>query len=351
MKSPPDLDRAYEVAESIASRDLNNLYLASLFFAEPVRYRVFCVFYAVMRWVDDRVDDLAARGGGSPEEHARVVREVAWWRDAIDEIYTGAMTALDDAPDSVGEAALLLPGFTESVGSFRVPWQLWKNFFDAMERDLASSRFATYGQFLEYAEGATVAPTTIYLFLLSSSSDRAGSLEFRPPEGFQLIECGRQLGLFAYLTHILRDLPKDLAAGEAGLVYLAEDDMARFGVSLEDLRTCLGAGSASGPVRLLLAELGERAWGHLETGRALLADLGGRLGKDCAFVLSLIVRIYEAALERIADQGYDPFPERHRLGMEGKRRIVLRTAEELDFPLEAHSLADRLFAPTVPAST
>lgn len=349
MTLSPDLDRAYRVAEAIASRDLNNLYLASLFFAEPVRYRAFSVFYAVMRRVDDRVDDLAARGGGSPAEHARVADEVRWWRRALGEIYAGETSVRDDAPDAVGEAVHLLPAFVDSLRRFPVPWRLWQNFFVAMERDLSTARFATYREFLEYAEGATVAPTTIYLFLLSASAGPEPSAGYRPPASFDLIECGRQLGLFAYLTHILRDLPKDLAAGDVGLLYLGADDLERFDVSEDDLRACLDAGAASDPVRVLLADLGKRARGHLASGRALLGDLGDRLEKDCGFILSLIVRIYEAALERIAAQSFDPFPERHRLGMEEKKRIVLETARELDFPLDVDSVAARLLVPAVPA--
>jgi phytoene synthase len=337
MNPSTDLNRAYAVAESIASRDLNNLYLVSRFFADPLRYRAFSVFYAVMRCVDDRVDDLSARRGVSHEERTRVRDEVAAWRGAIRALYRGDVKVAETlaGPDAPGNAALLVPAFEKSLSRYPLPWKLWENFFDAMDRDLANPRFDTYRQFLEYAEGATVAPTTIYLFLLSSRPESPGAFRYRPPDGFDVMECGRQLGLFAYLTHILRDLPQDLAAGEEGLLYLARDDMDRFGVTREVLQHCLATRGASESLRRLLEELSRRARAHLKAGRALLDGLAGELAPDCAFILELIVGIYKASLERIAAQGFDPFPERHHLGLREKQRIILATARQVDFPVDS----------------
>ena len=355
MNGPDPLRDAYALAEAIASRDLNNLYLTSRFFADPVRYRSFCAYYAVMRRVDDRVDELCARSGVPAAERDEVRSEVGAWRRAIAAVGEGeaaeaAGRELAGLADANSARALLL-ACADSHRRFRIPAELWRNFFAAMDRDLEDRRFESYGEFLEYAEGATVAPTTIYLLLLTSTPaespfegrsglpvpapKEAGPPRYEPREGFDAVECGRHLGLFAYLTHILRDLPQDLAAGERGLLYLAADDMERFGVTEESLRRDLGRGEASPGARALLAELGSRARAHLERGRALLRGLHGLLSRDCAFILTLIVAIYEQALERIEAHGYDPFPERHRLGFRDKRRVIVRTAEEVGFSLGA----------------
>jgi phytoene/squalene synthetase len=50
--------KAYKVTEAIASKDHNNLYITSLFFKDRLKYKAFCAFYAVMRIVDDRIDNL-----------------------------------------------------------------------------------------------------------------------------------------------------------------------------------------------------------------------------------------------------------------------------------------------------
>ncbi|HUF77392.1 MAG TPA: squalene/phytoene synthase family protein [Thermoanaerobaculia bacterium] len=355
MNGSDPLRDAYALAESIASRDLNNLYLTSRFFADPVRFRAFCAYYAVMRRVDDRVDELCARSAVPPPERELVRAEVDAWRRAIAAVGAGeppesAGRALAGLEDAVSARALLL-ACEDAHRSFRVPAGLWLSFFAAMERDLEDRRFGTYREFLAYAEGATVAPTTIYLLLLTASPDESAAERwtegraapvgpeaaprYEPQEGFDLVGCGRHFGLFAYLTHILRDLPQDLAAGDRGLLYLAADDLEGSGVTEEMLRRDLARGAASPEVRSLLAELGVRARDHLERGRALLGSLGGALPRDCAFILTLIVAIYEEALDRIEARGCDPFPERHRLGLLDKRRIIARTAREVGFSLGA----------------
>lgn len=340
MTGPDPLREAYSLAESIASRDLNNLYLTSRFFTDPVRYRAFCVFYAIMRLVDDRVDELCARDGVPPIERRQVAGEVEGWHRAVEAAYRGDATAESirgPGPNPGDPTAVrgLLAAFVASNRRFQIPLDLWRNFFAAMHRDLRDERFATYREFLDYAQGATVAPTTIYLILLASRPPESQGAPYEPVPGFDVVGCGRHLGLFAYLTHILRDLPQDLAAGERGLLYLAREDMDRFGVTEEGLWEDLGRGAAGRGLNGLLEELGRRARGHLEAGRALLACLEGRLAPDCAFILKLIVGIYEEALKRIAEVGFDPFPEEHRLGLEDKQRIVVRTAREVGFPLEA----------------
>lgn len=340
--SRSEIHASYDYAESIASRDLNNLYLASRFFEDRCRYRAFCAYYAVMRVVDDRVDDLSARRPVPAEELERAEREVGAWRRAIRGLFDGTPAPSVPAHAPLGAHAALLAAFGDALDRFPVPRSLWENFFDAMERDLREPRFDSFGEFLDYAEGATVAPTTIYLSLLASSETAPGDERYAPPEDFELIECGRRLGLFAYLVHIIRDLPKDLSAGESSLIYLAGDDMAAHAVTDETLAEASERGVAGERLRALLAELGQRARQYLDSGRALVAPLEGRIAPDCEFVLELIIGLYEELLVRIGAQGFDPFPEKHQLGLWDKRKLVLEIARRVGFPLDVRTVAHAL---------
>ena len=125
-----------------------------------------------------------------------------------------------------------------------------------MGEDLTRDRFLTFEDFLGYARGATVAPTTVYLYLIAA--ERSPDGVHRVPTDFDLRECGRHLGLFAYIGHVLRDLRHDLAAGDRGLVYLAADDMATHGVTDAALRHDADAGQASPAVRSLVRDLAPR---------------------------------------------------------------------------------------------
>lgn len=332
VREPPT--PAYGVAESIAARDLNNLYLTSRFFADPARYWSFCALYAVMRVVDDRVDALPSRSGLSDAERVRELAAIDDWEASVAAIYAGEVPPAHgpEAPPEAREIRrALLEAMADAHPLFPVPWELWREFFAAMRRDIHRPRFSSYREFLRYAEGATVAPTTIYLILLAAQAKPDGG-PYRLPAGFDPLAAGRALGLFAYLTHIIRDLAEDLATGEEGLLYLAADDMRAFGVSEEMLRADMGRGGASPQLTALLAELGDRARGYLERGRQALESLQGKLTPDCAYILELIVAVYREALDKIAAVGFDPFTGRHRLTAEDKARVAEQTARRIGMP-------------------
>lgn len=314
------------VAESIAARDRNNLYYTSCYFREEERYRAFCASYAIMRIVDDRVDRFLSKAYVSAENRAREFSVVEAWHEVISAYFAGEapaphVAAQTDQP----QIGRLFSSFAVAMEQFPVPERLWDDFFASMGQDLRRGRFATYGQFLEYAAGASVAPTTIYLHLISGEPCEERRI-FQPPGDFDIVRCGRALGRFAYIAHILRDLREDLMTGGRGLIYLAADDMAAFGVTVESLRRDAAARIASPQLRALVRELVERASTQAREGRTHLSTLGGRLTADRKFVLELIVGIYEATLGKIVSCSHDVMAERHRLTSTEKERIARRIA-------------------------
>jgi phytoene/squalene synthetase len=320
------------VAEAIAARDNNNLYRACCFFRDAERYQAFCAYYAVMRVVDDRVDSLPSRAALSPDELAVEYRILQNWHQAVLACHRGERPVLEQSPmDTFGhqQARDLLQALADAFRRFPVPIDLWNNFFKAMNRDVEHVRFATYQEFLQYAEGATVAPTTIGLFLLAAQRQENG--QYRPPSNFDLVRCGRALGRFAYLGHILRDLPDDLATGEEGMLYLAADDMRQRQLTETMLFDNLAAGCSSEALRNLTAELVQRARDALAEGQSYLAAFKGRLDRDCVFILQLIIAIYEAVLDKIAACGYDTLAQRHRLTSGEKERIVLQVVQQVGY--------------------
>ena len=315
-------------AEAIAARDANNLYRASCFFQDPARYRSFCAQYAVMRVVDDRVDALPTRTG---LDHAALELERAVinaWEVAVDSAYTGVPEEGDLALGHP-EGPHLVRALGRAFVRFPVPQALWSHFFAAMRSDLKRARFGTFDEFLGYAEGATVAPTTIFLYLLSSGERECG--RYLPPPQFDLERAGRALGLFAYLGHILRDMADDLATGEEGLLYLAADDLLAHGVTELQLRRALSRKESCSAIRSLTATLMERARCYLREGRQLLAPLEGRLEPDCAFVLEVTITLYEETLNRLEQWEGDPFRQRHFLEQHEKASVVRAVAQRTGF--------------------
>ncbi|HSG07566.1 MAG TPA: squalene/phytoene synthase family protein [Longimicrobiales bacterium] len=319
----------YASAEAIAARDNNNLYLTSRFFRSPERYKAFCAFYALMRIVDDRIDDIPDRIHLSERSRSREHAVVSAWEASVLSCYEGRRPSRD-VVERCGhpDAALLLEAFAESLVAFPAPCRLWVDFFRSMHWDLDHDRFATWQDFLAYAEGASVSPTTIYLFLLASPPRHPSGA--RPlPAGFDLSTCGRQLGIFAYVGHVVRDIAEDLRMGRRGLLYLTNEDMAAHGVTEDTLRSDLKRERASVATRHLVAELLGRARSFLGRGRASLAPLWGNVDGDCAFIVDLIVTMYERVIDKIERCGFDPLTGQHRLTPTEKGAVVQEVARRV----------------------
>jgi phytoene synthase len=324
--APGALAGADGVAESVAAKDLTNLYRTSCYFRDKERYRAFCAMYAVMRVVDDRVDNLLAQPHLTSSDRTQAVAVVKAWHRAVRVCLTGRQPESGDlATCDHPHVDELLGAFSHAVERFPVPAKLWDDFFAAMLDDLKRDRFATYGKFLEYAEGAAVAPTTIYLHLITAEL-RENEHVYEVAREFDIMRCGRSLGRFAYLAHVLRDLREDLMTGEQGLLYLAEDDMAAHGVTVESLRRDAADETACPRLRALVRELVERASKLAREGCTCLSTLDGRLSADRGFVLELIVGIYEGVLGKIVSCSHDVMAERHRLTTAEKGRIALEIA-------------------------
>lgn len=320
----------HAIAEAIASRDLNNLYRASSYFEDRDKYRAFCTYYALMRVVDDRIDGLHTRLGLSDQERRAEHKVVSAWDAGVRISYQDRIVPKPIVQQcGFANAQSLLDSFAASMKLFRPPRALWNNFFRSMHWDLDHERFDTWPEFLSYAEGASVAPTTIYLFLVASQ--RGGVVVSSLPAGFDVMECGRQLGIFAYLAHILRDFVEDLQRGDNGLIYVCSEDMRACGVSEQLLFKDVEQGESSDATRRLVAELLARARTFLSSGRVLMTRLSGRLGRDCEFILDLIVTMYDRVLEKIEASSFEVMGTDHRLTPEEKEAIVREVADRVGF--------------------
>lgn len=282
------LTSALSVAESIASKDRSNLFLTSQFFTDPARYDAFIAMYAVMRVIDDLVDDVPDKARLSEAGRTVLLRSIDAWENRIRNAYSGAPFA---EPLDVALSA--------AVRTFPVPIDFWRRFLDAMRFDVSNPRFADFREFVEYGEGATVAPTAMYVYLLTSERQPDGRYVVKD---FDYAACGRDLGLFAYVAHVLRDVRTDLEVGDGGLVYLSLDDLARHDLSESDLFT-LTSGSAPQAMlerwRSLVRDLCARARVMCSSGAGMARTTWVSIPEDCEFIFRLIIAMYAELLDRI----------------------------------------------------
>jgi phytoene/squalene synthetase len=301
------------IAESVAAKGKSNLYRTSCYFGDRERYRSFCALYAVLRLVSDRVKTFLAGGDDCSGELCQEFIVVQAWRRVIAALVTGDDPMQQDIQQiGIPQLDELLVSFGDATKRFPIPEQLWTAFMNAMERDLQHHRFETFDEVMEYAEGAAVCPTTIYLYLvLADAPDDHGVYQL--PPNFDLLPCSRDFGLFGYLAHSLRDFRQDLATGKRGHLYIAAEDMARHGVTERKLFDDLVSGVASSELRALVRDLVERARALGRRGRASLSAVEPDLSADRAFMLKLIVRSYEAFLDKIVFHSYNVMTDDHRL--------------------------------------
>ena len=312
-------ESALRVCEVIAARDRSNLYRVSQYLADRRRYEAFIAMYSVMRVIDDAVDSIADVRALAPADLAAQRREVAAWRKRIEEAYApgragegpglpGQPTGTEPEPGQARTAdpAALQAALAWAVSEFPVPLGIWTDFLEAMDYDLRHDRFQTSEEFLWYARGATAAPTTVFVYLLTAAArSGGGTLPVRYEieelgDGFDYRTCGRNLGIFAYLAHILRDVAADLRIGRRGRIYVPLSDLSAVGLTEEGFRSVIESGRDDSRWSALVERLVTRARSYEEPGFRMAFSRLPAMAPDCRFVLALIIRTYQDLLARIA---------------------------------------------------
>ncbi len=184
-------------AEKITTASRSNLALA--FVALPrERRRDISTFYAFCRIVDDIAD-----GTDLPAEKARALGD---WRRSLVESFTG-------------EPALVA-AVRDIATKYQIPVAHFQEIITGVEMDIGGANYATWEDLRLYCHrvASVVGLVSIEIFGARDPAAREYAL---------------QLGLALQLTNILRDVGQDFA--NEGRIYLPAEDLARFGVTREDI--------------------------------------------------------------------------------------------------------------------
>lgn len=266
------LAESYAHCARIARARAKNFYYSFLVLPEEKRLAM-CAIYAFMRECDDRSDEA-----GASLEH------IARWRAEMERTLAGRPA--DHA---------VWPAFQDVVRKYHIPAQYFHEMIDGVSSDLEPRTVETFEELYRYCYlvASVVGLTTIHIF------------GFDDPRALGLAE---QCGIAFQLTNIIRDVREDASSGR---VYLPAEDLARFGVTPEEL-----AASVTTPeIRQLLEFEAARARAYYERSRPLIA----MMEEDSQPALWALIEIYSGLLRRIAERGYDVMP----------KRIALSTSEKL----------------------
>lgn len=254
-------------------RDLNKAYgttyYAATFVLPRVKRHHVHALYGFCRYADDIVDDL----GPVPVE----VREKAL--AAFGERFFADL-ADGDSDDPVLKAVV------HTVKAFGIDPGCFRRFLHSMEMDLTVSSYDTFDDLLGYMDGSAAVIGEMMLPILEPSSCDA-----RPH--------ARDLGIAFQLTNFLRDVSEDLGRGR---VYIPQDDLRRFGVSLDTRRV---TESWRELMRYEIARTRD-FYASADLGVAYLPASSARCIRSARW-------LYSEILDRIEAADYDVFSRRARV--------------------------------------
>lgn len=289
----PQLVMAYSVCRGITRTAAKNFYYA--FLVLPRRKReALCAVYAFMRRCDDIADDESL---SLPERRQKLDA----WLDALHRAQQGQPT--DDA---------ILLALTDAQRRFGIPAGLLDELAQGTAMDVEAGESESlppsglsvhYNTFEElqrycYRVASVVGLVCIHVF------------GYRDPDAEPLAE---RCGLAFQLTNIIRDVKEDASVGR---VYIPEEDLARFGLTISDLT------NAADPARLrpLLAFEAERARESYTAGDELIPYIS----EDSQPALWVLVNIYRNLLGKIAAKQYDVFTAKVSLSRWEKTRVLAK---------------------------
>jgi phytoene synthase len=118
---------------------------------------------------------------------------------------------------------------TETVVKYRIPLWPMEAFAKSMIYDINNDGFPTLESFLEYSNGASVAPASIFVHL--NGLQKVNGQYEDPP--FDVKWAATPCAIFSYLVHIIRDFQKDQLNN---LSYFADDMILSNNLTRKDLR-------------------------------------------------------------------------------------------------------------------
>jgi phytoene synthase len=196
------VDQSYRFCRDVARKRAKNFYYSFLLLEKSQR-NAMCAIYAFMRQCDDLSDEPAANKANLPEA-------VAQWR-----------MELNRALDGHIEENPIWPAFHDTVRRYSIPHRFFHEMIDGIASDLEPRQIQTYDELYQYCYrvASVVGLAIVHIF------------GFRSSKALLLAE---KCGVAFQLTNILRDVREDALAGR---VYLPAEDLKRFAVPVEQLRS------------------------------------------------------------------------------------------------------------------
>ncbi|MCG5467452.1 phytoene/squalene synthase family protein [Micromonospora sp. LAH09] len=295
-----DLTAAYDRCRELHKRHGRTYYLATRLLPAWKRRHVHAL-YGFTRYADEIVDRT---------EDLPQVERAARLDDWAGRFVSGLHGAPVDDP--------LLPAVLHTIAVFDLDRDDFASFLKSMAMDLTVTAYPTYDHLLDYMEGSAAVIGTMMLPILGTSDPVAAR------------EPARQLGFAFQLTNFIRDVAEDL---DRGRTYLPDEDLAKFGVTRDELAEACARGRGTPRTRELIEYEVTRAQAHYAAaapGITMLAPAS----QAC---MRTAYALYGGILDEVAAQDYDVFarralvPQRRRMAV-AARALLTSTGTPVTIP-------------------
>ena len=257
--------------------DHPNILIAARFWDDE-RYNSAKTCYKFMRAIDDLIDNHKSYHTViSDHEKSQFNAEVEKWINSI-----------SSTPDDHPEQKELI----DTVQKFQIPLWPMEVFAKSMIYDIHNDGFPTLQSFLEYSEGATVAPASIFVHLCCLQEQNGQYIE----PSFDLKEVSTPCAVFSYLVHIIRDFEKDQ---RNNLNYFADDLVEKYGLSRAELRKIALEGEIPQGFRDLIREYYLLADIYRKKTWEVIYRIAPLLEPRYRLSLEIIFNLYLMVFERI----------------------------------------------------
>jgi phytoene synthase len=273
-----DLEADYARCAEITRRSSSNFYYAFMLLPAE-RRRALHAVYAFCRFIDDIADDESAGDAASL---------LSRWREELDRVYGGHPTR------AISRA------LADSARHFDIPRKYFEELIAGVEMDLTRKRYANFEDLRQYCYRVASAVGLICIEIFGYTNPAARTY-------------AEKLGIACQITNILRDVKEDAGRGR---IYLPLDDLARFGVTEDEILHCVYSLNF---VRLMEFEAARAQDFYREAEAALPAE-----DRSSLLTAEAMRLIYGALLERIVRSNYRVLDRRHSLSAPLKLYLVGR---------------------------
>lgn len=260
---------AYAECERIIRRHSKSFYFSSQFLS-PESRRAVRALYAFCRTTDDTVDMAA----GDP------ARALAAWV-----VQARAACPVPSNP--------VLVAWHDTRTRYALSAALVDELLAGVAMDLTINRYETFADLWLYCYRVA---SVVGLLVMGITGHRPGA------EPYAI-----KLGVALQLTNILRDIGEDAARGR---VYLPQEDLARFGLSADDILNRVYDDRFRALMRFEV-ERTQRLYDESWPGIALLPA-------ESRFAVGAAARVYRGILDKLAAHDYDAYTRRAHLKLREK---------------------------------